>query len=306
LKLVVDGTPLEQWKLGYGDAITLLAVTLGGLAPARVSALLLAALGVLDIALDYRSLGACAVLVGANLLWRTMLRQSGRAGKLVALLAGVVLAVVLIAAALQLTEPQYEMRRMESNLGRHARLEIALQAIADSPLIGYGSWAASEHYVQMIRREEERASVLLKRKVSLGDSLMPHSQLLQAWVEGGVLAAAFFCFYGWCLLLALAWLVRRHRPGALTPLYLYTVYAALWNLAGSPFLGSMRVGIAMAIAAVCVLAREKKRARRASHSLPGFVDAARTPAGVPAIHSGQRLSGASPPKNPSGGQPSLR
>jgi len=214
--------------------------------------------------------------VGAGLLWRTGFQERARrhAGRVAGLAATGAVAGLVIFLSLQLTETQYEARRMESNIGRHVRMEVALQAIADSPLVGYGSWAASERHVRMIREEEERASALLKRRINLGDSLMPHSQLLQAWVEGGLLAAAFFLFYALQLALGAWWLLRYHRAGALTPLCLYAVYAGLWNVAASPFLGIMRVYVALAIAVLAVLARERSRAHRgqfASASAPSRI-----------------------------------
>jgi hypothetical protein len=225
-------------------------------------------------------LGATGVLVGVSLLWRLAFRDGARwqVRKIAWLVVAATLTSAAVYVGLQLTETQYETRRLESNLGRYARIVIAIQAVADSPVIGYGSWAVSEQYLRAIREAEASASAQLGRRINLGDSLMPHSQLLQAWVEGGVLAAAFFCFYGWQLALGLWWLLHRHPVGALTPLYLYTVYTGLWNVAASPFLGIMRVYVALGIAVAAVLAWERRRAPRstaAPRRAQGYVRIAR-------------------------------
>src|SRR5262249_33575803 len=104
-KLIAEGTPLEHWKLGYGDAVGLLAVTLVGLARPGAAVAGMIGLGLLSIGLDYRSLGASAVLVGASLAWRAGFRERARwrAGTLVALAAAAAVAATVIFLSLQLT-----------------------------------------------------------------------------------------------------------------------------------------------------------------------------------------------------------
>jgi O-antigen ligase len=115
----------------------------------------------------------------------------------------------------------------------------------------------------MLNEDLARATAGTKKtQVRKAESILPHSQLLQAWVEGGFLGALFFLIYGRQLLLALLWLGLRHVPGRLTPLYLLFVVSGLWNLAASPFLGAHRINIACAVAAVALLARERKLAMR--------------------------------------------
>lgn len=261
--LVMEGAPLDQWKLGYAEAIVLLVICLGRLSVGATTALVLG-FGLLCIVLDYRSLGAVSILIAASLLWRTLAgsRVRWRVRDVVVMAVIATAAVAALALTLELSQSEYETRRLMSNLGRYAGLTVAAQAIADSPIVGYGSWAADRRYLYQIRQEEQRASSEAGQSVRIGGSLMPHSQILQAWVEGGVLAATFFLVYAWHLAWAWWWLMRRHRTDALTPLYLFAIYGGMWNCVASPATGIQRVYIALAVAVIAVLTCQRQSGRR--------------------------------------------
>jgi O-antigen ligase len=153
------------------------------------------------------------------------------------------------------------VRRQESNVGRYVGLMVAGRAIVDSPILGYGSWSGDRRYVEILNRELSSAAYGTGFRVEKRiESLLPHSQVLQAWVEGGLLGALFFFFYGAQLLVGLRCLAFQHVPGRLTPLYLFFVVSGLWNLLASPFLGVHRVYIACAIATLALLSRERATA----------------------------------------------
>lgn len=289
VELVLGGVPPGRWKIGYGEPVALTAVTLGALAPVPVGALAVVGLGVLSVLLDYRSLGAALVLVGGSLLWR----RYGPARRAARTLRGGAFALVgvlcagALAFALAASDEAFAERRKESNVTRFAVMAIAAQAIADSPVFGLGSWTADERYTRLIREREQQISHLLRKRIRLSDSLIPHSQFMQAWLEGGVLAAVFFGMYGMQLAAAAWWLVRRHSPGALSPLHLFLVYFGLWNLAASPFLGVTRFYIAAAFASIALLAAERRTDQPRSDRM-----SSRRPAPAAALSSSKRARAA--------------
>ena len=102
------------------------------------------------------------------------------------------------------------------------------------------------------------------RSVEVSRSLLPHSQILQAWVEGGALGIAFFGLYGWRLIGTIHWYVWKKLPDVLTPLSLFLVVSGFWSLLASPFLGIARIDIAMAVGAIAISIHERRMAARAS------------------------------------------
>jgi O-antigen ligase len=207
---------------------------------------------------DYRSIGALCLVVSAIMLWQRARIQGGMGKNW--LRSGVIaaIAVAVLATLLWLTQDQFSERRQQSNIGRYVGLLVAWRAINESPLIGYGSWAADERFGRMFKAEVERIDRDNPRSENVRRSLLPHSQLLQAWVEGGVLGLAFFVFYGVRLVGALRWLAWKRPPDVMTPLFLYFLMSGLWNLFASPFLGFHRIYVALAVALIAVAAHERR------------------------------------------------
>ncbi|HTY03054.1 MAG TPA: O-antigen ligase family protein [Rhodocyclaceae bacterium] len=272
--MALDGAAISvtTWKTGYGIAFGILVALASAYASSGVAASLLAAFGVATLLLDYRGLGAVFLLGAAVIAIRPGSNARRRHASLHWLLAllGVVTAVVIVVALLEQSDHDYHRRRIESNTGRYAGILVAAQAIADSPLLGYGSWAADKRYVQMLRREFDKASAGQDIHGDVGDSMLPHSQLLQAWVEGGLAGGAFFVLLAVHLGGGLRWLIAGHRYGRQTAIYTLFVLGGLWNLLFSPFLGQHRIFVACAIATLSLLAWEKAatRSRQATRRPP--------------------------------------
>jgi hypothetical protein len=271
---LIDLKPLTSatWKSdGYGVAIGLLVTLACGYLPGMLASAILSGFGLVSLALDFRSLGAMFVIVGLVLMARTLVRRGAQFPVLRT--TALLIALPGMAVALQLTltgtESEYLERRLESNLGRYVGLVVATQAIADSPLIGYGSWAADKRYTQMLKQEAVRASARTKRPIDAGDSMLPHSQVLQAWVEGGLLAAIFFFAYAVAMVRAFLWLAHRHAPGRMTPLLLIVLAMGAWNLLASPLGGTHRIFIMLVVGATALLMAERR-----------FAPAATRPAGA--------------------------
>lgn len=118
-------------------------------------------------------------------------------------------------------------------------------AIADSPIIGYGSWARSSYYysiyVQGVREHGTPQQIQeVDRKIWIGEPLIPtHSYLLGAWVEAGFVGALFWLLLAWRTFNAI-------RQGLLLAsrvqvMILLNAFPFLWNIFFSPFGGTSRL-----------------------------------------------------------------
>jgi O-antigen ligase len=264
--LLIDGLPLDTWKLGYGEYCALVLVASAGLLPQGLGVLAIGGFGVASLFLDYRSLGA-ASLGAAGLLgcrWFGLQSKGSPVRRWLAIVLPAALAFGLLYAALSTTDERLIERRQLSNSGRYVGLLVAWRAISESPIIGYGSWAAEDKFARMLRDEARRFEVELNRPIDVGRSLLPHSQLLQSWVEGGLLGMSFFLVYAWGLIVALRWFVLRRGNDRLQPAGVFILVLGLWNLVASPFLGFTRIFIALAVAVIAIAYQERAGATAAS------------------------------------------
>jgi O-antigen ligase len=258
--------PIAVWKFGYAEPMLLVAATLGCFLPMRIAAAWLATLALASMWFDFRSFAAICFLL-AGYVWIRARRPSraltgnGRSFKLV-VASGI--AALLILGTLQLTESGHSsQRRAESNAGRSAAFEVGLIAIAQSPILGYGSWT----------EDRELASLYLKRyleyrgirdpNVDAGKHFSPHSQVLQAWVEGGILGAIFFIILGYQLFRVGRWIFLERPVDFLTTLLVYFHFACAWNLLMSPFSAPHRIQIALGMALIVLASAERRHSRKA-------------------------------------------
>ena len=254
------------WKLQFSSPLSVLISAVTGALPSIVSSALLVTLSAYNFLRDFRSLGAI-ILVLALLLWlsRTQhLRPLARSTWSVPTILGVS-ATLLLASGLvgwYLANNNQTDRQTMSTVGRIAALKIGARAIMASPVVGYGSWGqgsrdyANELYDELSTSSQVRdagATELVSREATFS----PHSQLLQAWMEGGLLAAAFFfiCLVG--TLRSLYFLVRSRPKDYLTPVALLVLLTGLWNILMSPFLGVHRLDIAVLVAMISLIRHQQ-------------------------------------------------
>ena len=266
-RLVLTGAALvADWKLGWGHPLQILALAFGGAGP-LLAATASAGLGAVHILLDSRIQGVLAVVVAAILLGRARRGRPGPAAVRQLVLVGTLVLAFLGGAWLLLgaTADDYGERRTLSNTARFAGLEVGIEAIVASPFIGYGSWTENPEFAEQLRRTiRERTDFQSRRRsmYSSHDLFRQHSQILQAWVEGGLLGAGFFFFYGYWLVRTLAQQVTRIRFDRYYAVYLYTTMAGLWHLLMSPFGGQARLDIAVAVAVIYLVTREAPTAEK--------------------------------------------
>lgn len=269
LRLVLH-QPLPMWKFGYAEPMLLVAASAGCLLPRRLNAGWFALLGVLSMRYDFRSFSVlCFALAGY--VWL-------RAGRPNAPMRGMgqMLRMALVAAAvvgaswwlLDSTEGGTTSgRRAHSDAGRRAAIEVGAIAIAQSPVVGYGSWTEN---AQLARMYTERYLTYMDAKgyyLPAGTFFTPHSQILQSWVEGGVLGASFFVVLLYQLIARALPVLSVRRPlDWLSALLLYYAFGGIWNILMSPFAAPHRIGLALACMVVLVI--DLERARRAPRARP--------------------------------------
>ena len=258
---IIHGIPFTMWKGGdgYGRSAIVTLVALLAFAPRRTWPVALLLFGVLNMALDFRSNGGIIIAVAA-FAWASMKTPGKRVASMI--LPGIVASIVLVAAVIY-TQIGHQQHRLSSDIGRTSAIIVSIKAIAQSPFIGYGSWTVNQELADELRKEIQTKQRETKEDVDFGfmgagAGFQSHSQLIQSWIEGGVLGAAFFLLYGYRLVIFLSWCVLQRPADRLTPLFLYVLVNALWALVMSPFLGFVRIEIAVAAGVMLVLELERR------------------------------------------------
>jgi len=274
LALTTAQEQTDIWKFGIGGPATICALALLGLLEARRRwfVLSLAALSVFDVYMGSRSLGLFSAAAAATLLATAPhdRYRLPRRGALVRLGIAGVIALVCVgyaytwaAASGRLgaaAETKYENQSGGSAgilLGARPELLATLYAIRASPVIGYGSWPLDRKGFNARAKLAltRRGYVLLPGPVS--DRIPIHSHLFGAWVEAGLLGAAFWLAVLVVAVRALITVLRRPFS-SLTPLVAFGTYALAWDIFFSPFGAERRVTTALLIATLLFAQNETR------------------------------------------------
>lgn len=253
--LLSTGVPLNVWKLGYGEYAGMVVVSVCSIFPRAFASFGMLTFGVINLLLDYRNLGAVSVIVAAA-MWAASSSEQGQVRlvyRYIKLAITASVPVIIVSAILAVTLDEFGERRNISNVGRTASIVVSLKAIADSPIIGYGSWTQNEEYARLLRKEyRERLGAGNVNRMNYDSTFRAHSQILQSWIEGGVLGATFFIAYGFFLIKAGYRLIFSVPVNNYFPLLSYFILLGAWNLLASPFGGDQR--LLVAVVAACIAA----------------------------------------------------
>ena len=112
---------------------------------------------------------------------------------------------------------------------------VAIQAIRDSPIIGHGSFAADQRYLDL------KADLMYENGYSdsdqsadvNGNSIPTHSHLTMAWVESGILGGVLWIYILVLVIRAILRITTVRPP--LSPLYCYLLVNFVWDIFYSPF-----------------------------------------------------------------------
>ena len=258
----------DPWKFGYGIPVCMIAVvlSLGGIAR-RVPVfpiVVVAGLGVLNMVLGLRSLAGVCFMAALYLVAQLIF---GKKGEKVTPPTNVRLffMVLLGVSAVWAVIAVYEFAALEGVLGDDARDKyidqtaegygvllggrheflVSAQAIADSPILGHGSWAKDTYYADMLMALTSSVEDELQA-AWFGDLIPTHSYLAGSWVEAGVMGGVFWLFVLLLVTKVLANLFQARDP--LSPLYVFIALLLVWDLLFSPFGADRRVMVGFQIA----------------------------------------------------------
>ncbi len=257
LAMFIEGVKYDAfWKFGIGGPATTAVFLISPFFGRFAAIALIAALGIVHLSLDFRSMGGVC-LIAAMLLCVQQLPRQFRAWILIpALIAGTVLTFWMN----NRQQGEDDARGNRSTVERAAMAMAASEAFMDSPLIGQGSWFSNSPVMenfQLLRSAGARLAGVHGYAIDADDTnIAIHSQLLVSIAEGGLFGGTFFIVFGSVLFWALWYCAVRRQPDTSTPIYVFFLLNATWNLFFSPFSGTHRIGIAVASGLVFMLWRE--------------------------------------------------
>lgn len=266
--LITPPTFGEYWKFGFAYPVTTLVLLLAprflGYWGAPLGCM---ALGVLNALLDFRSLGAICLGLGALLLIRALPKI---ARKVVMIVGG----VIVLAASPLIFEKMFADtggRADRSNVERLAMLTAAWEGFAKSPLIGQGSWFSKSDLMDnflLIRSEKAHAAgggMQFDNEDFEGIAI--HSQILVTLAEAGIFGGLFFFVYGVLIAWAMWFALGDAAWHWTLPSRIFILATSFWDLGMSPFSGPVRVNIALTALLIVLFWRERSR-QRAGQTLP--------------------------------------
>lgn len=247
----------EPWKFGYGALITILCMIFISTPLVRrvvgpwgqIAATL--CIAVLNLVENTRSVFAILFAVAGVLVIGELFRRLLRGRPLpkvlfmFTLLGSVVFCEVVVtiyetaASSGVLGEDAREKYESQTEggmgilLGGRAESLVSTQAIADSPIIGHGSWAKDYDYVNLYVEALEKRGVAIIGDPFRSGLIPSHSFFFGSWVEAGILGGVFwayiFCVCGRSLYSLF------NIPYWSRPLVAFITFSLMWDVLFSPF-----------------------------------------------------------------------
>ncbi len=260
LLMTLEGAHFDAWwKFGYGGPATIAVFLICSRLNRIAGIVLIVALAVAHLALDFSSMGGICLLAAMLLCVQGIPRRFRALLLIPALAAGTALTFWLNSQQ----RGDDDGRGDRSTVERTAMMVAAWEGFTESPLIGQGSWFSKSRVMenfQLLRSVGARLAGVHGYAVETEETnIAIHSQLLVSVAEGGIFGGTFFIVFGAMLAWALWHCTISRSPDALTPIRIFFLLNATWNLFLSPFSGSHRIGIAFACALILQLWRESRQ-----------------------------------------------
>ena len=231
-------------------------------------------LGITSAALDTRSIALlCLLTAGLVVLagkkkkvtdYQVSIRKNALIGAVV-VLAGCVWAAIFV---VQKYAEVYDLsgRQERSSTRRLAMALTTFDIIRESPFIGYGSWARDRNLAKKQERMMGKLEAVNVRGEHREDIIIAHSQVLQTWLEGGMLGVFFCLVFGIRLGFCIIHLGTKYPYHALVPFYIFLLWHSSWHLMFSPFRGTQRIFIAVTCVIITQVGYDLNLLRSASAS----------------------------------------
>ena len=257
LAVAIGGAQYDAyWKFGLGGPTTIALFLISPYFGRLLGIVLIGALGVLHLALDFRSMGGICLLAAMLLGVQSFPRQFRALILVPSLIAGTAFTFWINARH----RSDDAERGNRSTVERTAMYVAASEAFLESPLIGQGSWFSNSRVIDnfvLIRSEGAKLAKVHGYSVDNEETnIAIHSQLLVSFAEGGIFGGSFFMVFCVGIMWALWHCTVRRASDAKTPIYVFTLLNATWNLFFSPFSGPHRIGIAIACGLIFLLWHE--------------------------------------------------
>lgn len=270
------------WKFGVGGPLTMMIVLLASKTAENrrvaFSIGLMLGAALLNILLGFRSLGGAVFCAMLCQIAQLALGRGGRASPAVhrhrvvlgicAIVGGVAISAAAYESLIAYAWTDYDMlEKTESQKGDFGqilggRMEIlaSARAIGDSPIIGHGSWAKDASYLDYLDELRDYGYEVALVTSSEEDQIPSHSYLFGAWVESGIMGAAFWCF-AFVQVCRLLLSIFRRDAVPLTPFECFVCFGLGWDILFSPFGAQGRL-IAAFDLTVAISALARMNARR--------------------------------------------
>jgi len=281
----------QPWKFGYASGVITLTLLISCFFYARrnymIAGLLILGIAAVNLLENYRNPVGQLLMILA-LVFPIIPEQFGRLRILprshdvarVAVLFGLTVGTVWVAARLVefvtsaglVSEEAKQKNEMQGRggsllLGGRPEIQVSLQAVKDSPIVGYGSWAQDPKYVEMLfDMQLEQGLIDREDMLEYESDLIPtHSHLMGAWVWAGILGGVFWFYILWLALRCIIRIAISRPP--LAPVYMAMAIGLVWGILFSPFGLSVRVGDALVLVIVIDLLESSPSSRKAATSL---------------------------------------
>lgn len=245
---------LADWKFGYGPLLTMTAGLLIGFGRSRnrnrLGGVIFLCIGLIHLMSNARSLGGLTLFIGLLSLFAGYFHANLSSGSFLSarFLLPVLVSIFSIyqlysfgAASGMLGEKTKDKFEKQTAGGRNVvsggRMEytIALPAIMESPVIGYGSWARNIEFVKryIYINKMDPSTYDAEYLMELG-TIPTHSHILGSWAEAGFMGGVFWLIVLWFAAVTF-YRMLRHLEVPFRIFFLFTLAFFIWDIIFSPF-----------------------------------------------------------------------